>query len=182
MSKNITGVLLAFLTFLIQGQAFANEKVAYQNWVVDIGGVTTEAYTANDANSSFGLFCTGDKCLFYLHQPLRCQPNQKYSVLMNSAAISTALTMQCTQVGGNLFEILDPFAAVFKATQSGGMIGFAVALQSGAFAVTTFNLAGASDAIKRTIAEAGRVNKPAPSPPKIPPNSPGIRGLKDISI
>jgi hypothetical protein len=104
--------------------------------------------------------------------------------------------------GGNAFRTLDginlipsrtvpikvylfgsgAFAAVFKATQSGGMIGFAVALQSGAFAVTTFNLAGASDAIKRTIAEAGRVNKPVPSPPKIPPNSPGIRGLKDISI
>ncbi|MCE7528070.1 hypothetical protein [Polynucleobacter sp. IMCC 30228] len=108
MKKRLPAVfsgILASVLICICSQVFAGEKVAYQNWIVDMSGVTTEAYTANDSNSSFGLFCSGEKCLFYLHQALQCQPNAKYSVLMNSANLSTALSMQCTQIGNNLFQI-----------------------------------------------------------------------------
>jgi hypothetical protein len=179
--------LLLSFACLLSFQAFAGEKVAYQNWIVDMNGTTTEAYTANDSKSSFGVFCAADKCLFYLHQALKCQPNAKYSVLMNSATVSTALSMQCTQIGGNLFQILDPFDAVLNAVKAGDTIGFAVALQSGAFGVTRFSLAGATDAIKRALVEASKaVQQPpaSPSAPVQPPpaNSPGMRGLKDILI
>jgi len=180
--------LLFILAAIYSLQAYAGEKVAYQNWVVDMNGVTTEAYTANDSKSSFGVFCAADKCLFYLHQALQCQPNAKYSVLMNSASLSTALSMQCTQVGGNLFQILDPFDAVLNAVKAGDTIGFAVALQSGAFGVTRFSLAGATDAIKRALEEAARASQRSPANPVAPPvqippaNSPGMRGLKDILI
>ena len=155
------------------------EKLASQNWVADLNGQTNEAYTANDSKSSFGVFCSGEKCLFYLHQSLKCDPGTKYSVLMNSQTVSTALSMECTQIGGNLFQILDPFEAVLRATQAGEMIGFAVALQSGAFAVNRFSLVGAKPAIERTLLEAAkskfREQKQVPeSAPKAP--------QKDISI
>lgn len=158
--------------------AFA-EKLASQNWVADLNGQTNEAYTANDSKSSFGVFCSGEKCLFYLHQSLKCDPGTKYSVLMNSLTVSTALSMECTQIGGNLFQILNPFEAVLRATQAGEMIGFAVALQSGAFAVNRFSLVGAKPAIERALLEAAkskfREQKQAPeSAPKAP--------LKDVSI
>ena len=183
-------LLLTTLFFLsISSQlAIAGEKVAYQNWVVDMSGNTTEAYTANDSKSSFGVFCAADKCLFYLHQALQCQPNAKYSVLMNSPTVSAALSMQCTQIGSNFFQILDPFDAVLNAVKAGDTIGFAVALQSGAFGVTRFSLAGSTDAIRRALQEAAkavqRPAQPAPSvPAPVPPaNSPGMRGLKDIMI
>lgn len=170
--------LIALGLFLVVMTAQA-EKLASQNWVVDLNGQTNEAYTANDSKSSFGVFCSGEKCLFYLHQALKCDPGTKYSVLMNSQAISTALSMECTQIGGNLFQILDPFDAVLKATQTGDLIGFAVALQSGAFAVTRFSLVGAKPAIERALFEAAkskfREQKPAPE------NTPKST-LKDISI
>ena len=169
-----SGILASALIFICS-QANAGEKVAYQNWIVDMSGVTTEAYTANDSNSSFGLFCSGEKCLFYLHQALQCQPNAKYSVLMNSATLSTALSMQCTQ-------ILDPFNAVLEALKSGETIGFAVALQSGAFGVTRFSLAGSGDAIKRALSEAARSSQRGSPQTQPPPNSPGTKGLKDILI
>jgi hypothetical protein len=179
--------LLLSFSCLLSFQVFAGEKVAYQNWIVDMNGATTEAYTANDSKSSFGVFCAADKCLFYLHQALQCQPNTKYSVLMNSATVSTALSMQCTQIGGNLFQILDPFDAVLNAVKAGDTIGFAVALQSGAFGVTRFSLAGATDAIKRALAEASKAAQQTPKGPAVPvqpppANSPGMRGLKDILI
>lgn len=179
------GLLLSFLCCLSL-QVIAGEKVAYQNWIVDMNGGTTEAYTANDSKSSFGVFCAADKCLFYLHQALQCQPGAKYSVLMNSATVSTALSMQCTQIGSNLFQILDPFDAVLNAVKAGDTIGFAVALQSGAFGVTRFSLAGSTDAIRRALQEAAKAAQrpvqPAPSTPAPPANSPGMRGLKDILI
>lgn len=173
--------LFAVLIF-VSGFCHSAERVAYQNWVVDIGDNTVETFTANDAGSSLGMYCASDKCLFYLHQPLNCQPGAKYSVLLNSAAISTAVTIQCTQVGGNLFQILDPFNAMFNAVQSGGVIGFAIALQSGAFAVTTFNLNGATDAIKRVLIEAKSMNSPKPQTPQKQQNTPGVRNLKEIVI
>ena len=174
----ITQVLLiALLTSLpLCAQA---QKLASQNWVVDLNGQKNEAYTANDSKSSFGVFCSGEKCLFYLHQALKCDPGAKYSVLMNSQAISTALSMECTQIGGNLFQILDPFEAVLKATQTGEMIGFAVALQSGAFAVTRFSLAGAKPAIERALLEAAKSKF---RDQKLPPENNPKSTLKDIAI
>ena len=96
--------------------------------------------------------------------------------------------MQCTQIGGNLFQILDPFDAVLNAVKVGDTIGFAVALQSGAFGVTRFSLVGSTDAIRRALQEAAKaVQRPSPpaqtTPAPVPPaNSPGMRGLKDILI
>jgi hypothetical protein len=175
--KSLQFVLAAILLACSVGvQA---EKLASQNWVVDLNGQTNEAYTANDSKSSFGVFCSGEKCLFYLHQSLKCDPGAKYSVLMNSLAISTALSMECTQIGGNLFQILDPFEAVLKAAQAGEMIGFAVALQSGAFAVNRFSLVGAKPAIERALLEAAKskFRDQKPPPENIPKST-----LKDIAI
>ena len=85
------------------------QKIAFQNWMLDISGQTTEAYTANDSKSSFGVFCAGEQCLFYLHQALNCEPGTKYSVLINSQTVATALSMECTRIGVKLFQILNPF-------------------------------------------------------------------------
>jgi hypothetical protein len=159
----------------------ASQKIAFQNWMLDISGQTTEAYTANDSKSSFGVFCAGEQCLFYLHQALNCEPGTKYSVLVNSQTVATALSMECTRIGGKLFQILNPFETVLRAAQAGDTIGFAVALQSGAFAVTRFSLAGAKPAIEHALLEAAnsknRQPKPIPTPP--PSNNPRP---KDIAI
>lgn len=133
--------------------AIAGDKISYQNWWVELSGRNNEAYTIADPKTSFGVFCSGEQCLFYLHQGLNCTPGSKYSVLMNSSLVSTALGMECTNIGGNTFQILTPFDAVLNATQSDDSIGFAVALQSGAFAVTRFSLEGAKPAISRLLTE-----------------------------
>lgn len=157
-------LLICILLVSLSAQA---EKLLSQNWVVDLNGQTNEAHTANESKSTFGVFCSGEKCLFYLQQGLKCDPGTKYSVLMNSQAVSTALSMECTLIGGNLFQILDPFEAVLRATQAGEMIGFAVALQSGAFAVNRFSLAGAKPAIERALLEAAKSKFLDPKTPQI---------------
>jgi hypothetical protein len=197
--------ILLFAIVFISNAVMAGEKIPYQNWAVESNGKTNETYTIADANNSFGMFCGGDQCLFYLHQSLACTPGVKYSVLMNSPSVSTALSMECTPIGGSVFQILTPFDAVFKALQAGDSIGFAVALQSGAFAVTRFSLLGAKSAVDRVLSEAAnakkRESKPAAPPqiliippiqitpsvpqipvPNLPQNTPQKPGSKDVSI
>ena len=160
MKKFLKHHLICIL-MLVPGIAQA-EKLAFQNWAAELNGQINEAYTVNGPQSSFGMFCSGEQCLFYLHQNLRCTPGEKYSVLMNGPPISSALTMECTQINGNLFQILKPFDEVLKGIQNGEAIGFAVALQSGAFAVNRFSLIGAKPAINRVMQEANqsKQNKP----------------------
>ena len=154
---------------LLSSQACA-EKVSYQNWVADLNGKNNEAYTIADPNTSFGVYCASEQCLFYLRQNLNCTAGAKYSVLMNSPSISTALNMECTPINGNVFQILTPFNAGLQATQAGDGVGFAVALQSGAFAVTRFNLQGAKQAIDRVLTEAaGTKNREQRQAPVVPP-------------
>ena len=187
---------LSFL-LLMANLAWAGDKIVYQNWIAELGGKTNEAYTIADPNTSFGSFCSGEQCLFYLHQSFVCSPGAKYSVLMNSPSVSTALTMECTLINGNIFQILSPFETVLKATQAGESIGFAVALQSGAFAVTRFSSVGAKPAIERVLVEAAtskqreqkeqkEAPKLAPPPvqmtPKSAPNLNQKAPSKDISI
>lgn len=178
MIKRFLVSLLVILTVLWHGQAFANEKIAYQSWVVEIGPETTEAYTVNDSNSSLGLFCGGSTCVFYLNPNLNCQPNTKNAVLMNGSTVSAAIGMQCTLVGKHYFQILDAFDQVLNAVKAGGNIGFAVALQGGAFSVYRFSLNGALPALQRALDEAAKKRQARPSQP-MPNQAPGF---KDITL
>ena len=172
--------LIATVLLIGLSVAHANDKIAYQNWAVEIGPETTEAYTANESASTFGLFCGGTTCVFYLKPNLNCVPNTKNSVLMNTGITSAALGMQCTQIGQYYFQILDPFDVVLNALKTGDSIGFAVALQGGAFSVTHFSLQGALPAIQKAIDEAARKKmQPAPNQQMVPQNRPGF---KDITL
>ena len=172
--------LIATVLLIGLSVAHANDKIAYQNWAVEIGPETTEAYTANESASTFGLFCGGTTCVFYLKPNLNCGPNTKNSVLMNTGITSAALGMQCTQIGQYYFQILDPFDVVLNAFKTGDSIGFAVALQGGAFSVTRFSLQGALPAIQKAIDEAARKKiQPAPNQQMVPQNRPGF---KDITL
>lgn len=172
--------LIATVLLIGLSVAYANDKIAYQNWAVEIGPETTEAYTANESASTFGLFCGGTTCVFYLKPNLNCVPNTKNSVLMNTGITSAALGMQCTQIGQYYFQILDPFDVVLNALKAGDSIGFAVALQGGAFSVTRFSLQGALPAIQKAIDEAARKKmQPAPNQQMVPQNRPGF---KDITL
>jgi hypothetical protein len=169
-------ILVLFIGFAIQlSSAYAQEKAEVGDWKIQSKGVITEAYTAPNPESTFGLFCSAEKCIFYLHQALTCKPNTKYSVLLNSLNVATSIRMTCTQVGADLFWILSPFDTVLKATQAGDQVGFAVALQSGAFAVSRFSLDGATKAINESLVLAARKK---PAPPAIAPQPPAIKKIE----
>ena len=176
---NLLRIFLVFI-FVLSGssEAYANEHVIFQNWAVDLSAETVEAYTANDSKSSLGLFCGGATCVFYLNANLNCQPGTKNAVLVNSPSVSSAINMQCTIVGGHYFEILDAFDVVLTALKTGETVGFATALQGGAFAVTRFSLNGAMPAIQKALEDAARRHAPKSGDPaqSLQP------GFKDITL
>ena len=178
MGKLFLQLALVILGTTASISALANEKLAFQNWIVESGPETTEAYTANDSNSSLGLFCGGTTCVFYLNPNLNCQPNTKNTVLMNGSTVSAAIGMQCTLVGKHYFQILESFDQVLNAIKAGGNIGFAVALQGGAFSVYRFSLNGALPAIQRALDEAAKKRQVKPEQP-LPKQTPGF---KDITL
>ena len=178
MNKRILALLSAVVGILLYGHAFANEKIAYQNWVVEIDAETTEAYTVNDSSSSLGLFCGSSTCVFYLNPNLNCQPNTKNAVLLNGSTTSAAIGMQCTLGGKHYFQILDAFDQVLNVVKAGGNIGFAVALQGGAFSVYRFSLNGALPALQRALDEAAKKRQVRPSQP-MPNKAPSS---KDITL
>lgn len=104
---------------------------------------------------------------------------------MSSEGGSHAIEMRCTQVGQQLFWILEPFNSVLRAVQAGEFIGFAVALQSGMFATSRFRLNGANVAIRQALALAANQAPPKaiPKPETINPvPQPNRPKLKDSQI
>ncbi len=172
---------IAVMLMLSSCFAIAGEKVTYQNWTAELSGQTNEAYTAAEDNTSLGVFCANEKCLFYLRQGLNCTSGASYPILMNSANATTSLSMECTVINGSRFQVLKPFNEVLRATQSGDSVGFAVGLQSGTFAASRFSLLGAKSAIDRVLIEAANSKKKEqrPLPKSLPPPK---QGAKDISI
>jgi hypothetical protein len=85
--------------------------------------------------------------------------------------------MQCTLVGSHYFQILDPFDVVLNLVKTGDSIGFAVALQNGAFSVSRFNMQGALPAIQKSIDEAARRKLQ-----QIKPSQPIQPGIKDVTL
>ncbi|MBU3605080.1 hypothetical protein [Polynucleobacter sp. AP-Kaivos-20-H2] len=161
--------------------AQAEDLAAYQDWRVQKTLNSIEAYTAPNANASFGLYCIGDQCVFYLHDALRCQPGSISPVLMSSIGSAASISMQCTQVGGNLFQILQPFTAVLNTLKTSGIVSFAVPLQAGTFGISSYSLAGSAEAIKRALFEAAKSKEPVPQVPPKPP-IPGSKKLQEINI
>jgi hypothetical protein len=146
---------------------WAAEKVTFGDWMVQTSPGSIEASTSV-GETSFGLYCQTDQCMFYLHDSLRCQPGAKSPTLMSGTGSAASVNIQCTQINGVLFQILEPFNVVLEEVKRGGFVSFAVPLQNGTFGVSRFSLNGGFDAVKKALQEAGK-NRPAPQVIKPPP-------------
>lgn len=165
-------IIFSFLISFYALNCSAVEEVKYQDWAVQIGEDTVEAYTFNDSKSSFGFFCKGETCLYYLNLSLECSSNSKTPVLMSGDGAGSAFMMTCMKLGGRNFQILDDPEVVKRAVNSGKKIGFSVALQGGDFMLAQFTLNGAQAAIERAILEAKQK--------RAQPKTGGAKGLISI--
>jgi hypothetical protein len=143
-----------FLISMCAYNCSAAEEIKYQDWAVQLGDDTVEAYTVNSSQSSFGFFCKGETCLYYLNLNLECPANSKTPVLLSGEGAGSAFLTTCMKLGGRNFQILDEPELVKRTVYGGKKIGFSVALQGGEFILAQFTLNGAQVAIERAVAEA----------------------------
>ena len=191
MKSFLRGLYIAFLLAFFSGNLWAIERVAIGNWIVQTSPGSIEASTSTGA-TSFGMYCQADQCMFYLHDNLRCQPGSKSPILMSGLGNAASLTIQCAQINGVLFQILEPFNTVLNEVKRGGIVSFAAPLQNGSFGVSRFSLNGGFEAVRQALQEAGNakqapqkpINPPAPNVQPVQPVQPlpGSKRLQDILI
>lgn len=156
------------------GSGITHAQTSFNNWMLESKESITEAYTTSESNTTFGIFCSANQCVFYVYQPTLCLPNQRYPALLRNQLQSQAITMKCTLVGGKLFLVVEPFNTILQASQIGEHISFAVSLQSNDFITMRFSLSGARQAITQALQISSqkaipKVSPPVqPAPPKIP--------------
>ncbi|MBU3547276.1 hypothetical protein [Polynucleobacter sp. MWH-Jannik1A5] len=186
MKSFLRRLYLAFLLTFFSGYLWAIERVVIGNWIVQTSPGSIEASTSA-GSTSFGIYCQADQCMFYLHDSLRCHPGSKSPILMSGLGNAASLNMQCAQINGVLFQILEPFNVVLDEVKRGGLVSFAVPLQNGSFGVSRYSLNGGFEAVRKALQEAGNAKRTLPKPVDPLPAQPlqpvpGSRRLQDIMI
>jgi len=179
---------ITLLLGIMSSSLWALQKTVIGDWVVQTSPGSIEASTSV-GTTSFGMYCQADQCMWYLHDKLRCQPGSKSPILMSGLGNAASLTIQCAQINGVLFQILEPFNTVLNEVKRGGIVSFAVPLQNGSFGVSRFSLSGGFEAVRQALHEAGNAKEAPskPNTPRVPPIQPtqpvpGSKRLEDIMI
>lgn len=147
-------VVSQLVVMVFAGSVCAQEAIGFDYWVVTRSAKTTEAFTQSGNDTSLGVYCAGDQCLFYLKMPLVCTPGSQSVALINNGHATKAFVMECLPVGQSFFQVLKPFDEVLATLLAGEQAGVAVPIQSSGFAVSRFESRGARQAIDRAIYEA----------------------------
>jgi hypothetical protein len=141
---------LLFVALIVCCGAAHAERRVIGDWALDVGDSWTEALTANDSAASFGYYCTGGSCSFYLDLHTSCGVDgTRTPMLVNTELGSASVMATCVNlaVGGttrhvNVLRNEDMLAAIGK----GSTIGFSVPMQGGQFKLVQFSLNGAAAA------------------------------------
>jgi len=154
--KRLAPVLLVLL-WAICGLAQA-QKSQVEDWIVDLSGSYSEAFTTNDSNSVLGIYCM-DRCMAYVDPNINCDVNGKYSIFVNAAAGAVVVDATCVHLRDRQIRVLDKLDLILEQSRAGERIGFAFALRDGSFKVVRFSMNGSSPAIRRALNHIIEKNK-----------------------
>lgn len=134
------------------------QKTRHQDWNSTVRNGFYEAYTFNESDSSFGLFCM-EKCFYYVNMNVKCKEGDKYSALLATSNGSISVTLNCFALKERWISLIEPFDDVGVMIKGAETVGFAIALKSGKFNVSRFSLKGAQKAMETILIEAVKNNE-----------------------
>lgn len=161
-----TILITSMLGVMATNPAFAQKRIGSWELVLDTPGMQV-AKTVNDSGSVAGVICltsTG-ACSAYVGSDLACEENGKYPMMINAPTGAHLATATCMTIAKAQYLILEEYSTAIAAFESGGLIGFALPMQSGKFEVLRFSTSGATAAIREAQASLARSQKPSPSAP-----------------
>lgn len=142
--KSFIGCLIFFFSLTAHAEKFAD-------WATynPIDGFGT-AETTNQSGSSFGYLCDlqDGTCTYYLIFSQSCAVGDHINLLISTRVGSGTTKAECMELGkGRILAIFEP-EVIQLALETGGEVGFAIALDDGNFMSYRFSSQGAILAIK----------------------------------
>lgn len=159
-------------------------KASFGAWVVGEAADRDSVYaaTGGDSGDVLGKSCSrdGSGCAWVLLTPEGCAAGARAPALLNASAGAAPVTLLCDgkrfRIGEADFYrevVLDPQVMEQEITRSGGMLGIAYPLESGAFKADRFKLTGVADALSalRVLAAPPAQAPARPTEPVLPPST-----------
>ncbi|WP_193166258.1 hypothetical protein [Microbulbifer hainanensis] len=145
--KTINYLLLTLGLTLASGLSLAADGYGSWKWAYFDDNSGTFALTASDSGKALTQVCyfnTGE-CIYSVNFPASCETGSSYSALVNSDTAAFTIDMVChnsTSLGG--FYNLADFDRIDQIVRKSNKVGFAMAMEGGAFSVVRFSLSGSS--------------------------------------
>jgi hypothetical protein len=143
----------------------ANGQTKYGDWFIvraDDGTGDVIAGTSTDGSAKellgYRCFAKSQKCMHILVANTACSEGNSYPMLINSVSGAYKVDGICSKVKNFDQLLLTPYDSIRTPIEKdGGLIGFAIPMESGAFKAVRFSLKGAksaTDAAERMIQQS----------------------------
>jgi hypothetical protein len=150
--------VISFLSaMLLTGGATAN-PARVGKWSVQKSPSVQYAFTQNDAGAEIGIICLMESrdCLAYIITTNQCSDGAIIPMMLNTPVGANTVQTVCRHFPADqgkvtMMNVVTEFDVLKTAMESGGTIGFAIPMQSGAFHVLRFDTAGGTLAIKEAM-------------------------------
>lgn len=119
-------------------------------WQVSDYGDSTLASTTNESGSAFGMVC-GTSCEWFVNMKRECKQGDPYPAMINAPSGSYPVTLRCYHYGARRIMTFKADKASADILDTEGVVGVALALEGGTFAVSRFSLVGSISAIDKGL-------------------------------
>jgi len=167
--SSLIGAIAILLFALLAAAPATAQTQTFGPWHAETGNDLSEAFTANEAKSTFGLICSG-KCAYYVRLQKPCKDGAQYRAMVNTVVDARVVTLTCHAEDGNhAFRVEADLGPMLR----GDYLGVALAID-GKFTVLQFSLFGAMEAMQVVFSAQQKITRsilppptaaPAPGPP-----------------
>lgn len=153
--RRVIALLALSLPLAVGAQSFGK-------WVVipatDASGDVIAATGTESGSEILGhrCFVSTGSCTYVLSAGITCEAGHEYPMLMNAPSGSAMVTGSCIEAQSGNELLLSPYKTVEAAIKGGGIVGFAVPMQSGLFQAVRFSGLGGTSAIEEAARQALR--------------------------
>lgn len=136
----------------------------FGDWVVSRPNGTQIAETTNDAGAGVGVLCRTDtkSCIAFVLTTNECTDGDRIPMMLNSRVGAGGITTICRHLPTDetgtavAINVVEDFATMKQAFESGDTIGIAMPMANGAFLVHRFSTAGATAAIEQAMTQPAK--------------------------
>lgn len=166
-------VLLASAVLTSSQRGETEKRVG--DWTINVLQGFQMASASNDAGASVGILCStqAESCTAFVITVSNCEEGAQVPMMLNSEVGAGAITTTCRHLPADesgdvtAMNVVTEFDRMKGALESGGTIGIAIPMASGAFRVLRFSTAGATPAIRAAMTiRSGRRQEPNTRPAK----------------